>query len=654
MNIIPKTLILLVTLWCGLSITANAAPKQPLGYKQFAHLPMVQYAKVSPDGKHIAAVLNSADGPSVVVSKFSDTEISTIARLNKNRDRIDSLFWVNNERVLVSASQSRKSGKNRHRVSSYFAVNLDGSEITPIKARKNKAATTWERRLVDYLRLISTLPHDEKHILVQVYDYRDKANAVYKVNIYTNKFTKLFSNTYNVYSWFANSDDIIQFGIGSKKNEPEVTRIWFKNSEADEWKMINERKTFEGETFRPVLVKDNKLWVISDRINRRAALWEYDPVKGEYTKEIYSHDKYDIEGVVYARDRKTPVGVRYTANYEEIHYFNPKEQSLSKMVKASFKNYHTSIASMSLDSKKLLIHAENDNSPTKYFWLDLTKKSGGFWFSRYPYLEGKKLAKKQPFTFKARDGMEIYGYLTMPAGLKPGVKPPFIVHPHGGPIGVRDDQGFDYLTQFLAAQGYAVLQTNFRGSGGYGVNYLTAGYKGWGKKMQQDVYDSIDWLEKRNIVDNNNACFVGWSYGGYAALTAAFQKPDDFNCIISIAGISDLEGMAFRESRNRGGLKEQILKQIGDPDDDVVNKELKSLSAINQLQKIKSPILLIHGKNDTQVHYGQSKNFYKAAKKANLNVEYTEFEFGTHYLDEEQNRLDAFKEIERFLHKYLN
>ncbi|MBL4908469.1 MAG: S9 family peptidase [Alteromonadaceae bacterium] len=648
-----KTLLLLVSLLCGLSFTAHSAPKQALSYQQFAHLPMVQYARVSPDGKHIVAVLNSVNGPSVVVSKFADTKLSSIAQLTKNRDRIDNLYWVNNNRVLISASQSRKSGKNRYRVSSYFAVNIDGSEVMPIKARKNKSATTWEQRWVNYLSLISTLPHDDEHVLVQVYDFKDKANAVFKVNIYTNKFTKLFSNTYDVYRWFANSDDIIQFGIGSKKNAPEVTQIWFKNSEADEWKMISERKVFEGDTFTPVLVKDNKLWVISDRINHRDALWEYDPVKGEYTKEIYSNDKYDIDGVVYAQDRKTPIGVRYTAHYDEIHYFNSQEQSLSKTVKASFKNYHTSIANMSLDSKKVLILAENDNSPTKYFWLDLNKKSGGFWFSRYPSLEGKMLAKKQPFTFKARDGMEIYGYLTMPVGLKSGIKPPFIVHPHGGPIGVRDDQGFDYVTQFLAAQGYAVLQTNFRGSGGYGKNYLTAGYKGWGKKMQQDVYDSIDWLEKLNIVDNNKTCFVGWSYGGYAALTAAFQKPNDFNCIISIAGISDLEGMASHESSYRGSLKEQVLKEIGDPDDDIVNKELKSLSAINQLEKIKSPILLIHGRNDTQVHYGQSKNFYKAAKKANLNVKYIEFKYGTHYLDEEQNRLDAFKEIELFLHEYL-
>jgi len=630
------------------------AEKQTLGYKSFAHLPMVQHARVSPDGKHIVSVLNSVEGPSVVVSQFSKTEISTIAQLTKNQDRIDTIYWLNNERVLISASRSVKSGKDRYRVSSYFAVNIDGSEVMTIKARKNKAATTWEQRWTNNLSLRSILEDDDKHILVQVYDFKDKANAVFKVNVYTNEFTKLFSNKYDVTSWFANSDDFIQFGIGNKKHEPEVRQIWFRNNEADEWKIISERSTFGGATFNPVLVKNGKLWVISDRINRRAALWEYDPVTTQFTKKIYGHEKYDIDSVVYAQDRKTPIGVRYTAHYEEIHYFNAKEQSLSKTVAASFKNYHVSIASMSKDSKKLLIHAENDNSPAKYFWLDLAKRAGGFWFSRYPYLEGKMLAKKQPYTFKASDGMELHGYLTMPTALASGKKPPLIVHPHGGPIGPRDDQGFDYLTQFLAAQGYAVLQTNFRGSGGYGSNYLTAGYREWGKKMQQDVYDSIDWLEKQNIVDNDNACFVGWSYGGYAALTAAYQKPDDFNCIVSIAGISDLSGMAYRDTRSRGNTKDIIVTQIGDPDDAEINNELKRLSAINQLDKIKSPILLVHGKNDTQVNHGQSMDFYKAAKRKKLDVEYIEFEYGTHYLDEEQNRVDAFKEIERFLQEHLN
>jgi dipeptidyl aminopeptidase/acylaminoacyl peptidase len=632
----------------------SQAEKQTLGYKSFAHLPMVQHARVSPDGKHIVSVLNSAEGPSVVVSKFSETEISTIAKLTKNKDRIDSIYWLNNERVIISASRSQKNGKDRYRVSSYFAVNIDGSDVMTIQARKNQAATSWERRWTSFLSLKSILPDDDKHILVQVYDFRDKAQAVFKVNVYTNEFTKLFSNKYDVDRWFVNSDDFVQFGIGSKKHEPGVSLIWFRNSEADEWKIISERKTFDGATFTPVLVRNGKLWIKSDRINRRSSLWEYDPVTAEYTKEIYGHDKYDIDSVVYAEDRKTPIGVRYTAHYEEIHYFNSQEQNLSKTVAASFKNYHVTIASMSKDSKQLLVYAENDNSPSKYFWLDLAKRAGGFWFSQYPYLEGKTLVKKEPFTFKASDGMELHGYLTMPTKLASGKKPPLIVHPHGGPIGPRDDQGFDYLTQFLAAQGYAVLQTNFRGSGGYGSNYLTAGYKQWGKKMQQDVYDSIDWLEKQNIVDHDNACFVGWSYGGYAALTAAYQKPDDFNCIVSIAGISDLSGMAYRDTRSSGSLKNIILMQIGDPDDAANNKELQKLSAINQLSKIKAPILLVHGKNDTRVNHGQSMDFYKAAKKENLNVEYVEFEYGTHDLDEEQNRVDAFKEIERFLQEHLN
>lgn len=632
----------------------NHANSNNLGYKEFAHLPMLQHARVSPDGKHIVAVLNSEKGPSVVVSQFASTDILTIAQLLKNKDRIDSIFWVTNERVLISSSQSVRQGKNRHRLSSYFAINIDGSNVLKIQAREAQEATSWERKMVAYIRLISTLPDDKENILVQVYDHRDKANAVFKVNVDTNEFTKQFSNSYDVNSWFANNEDMIQFGIGSKKNEPEVTQIWFRNTEADQWKMIRELRAFEGETFEPVLVKDGKLWVISDRINKRDAIWEYDPSTGEYTKEIYSHDLYDIDGVVYAQDRKTPIGATYTAHYQEIDYFNSLEQSLSKMVKGSFKNYHVSIASMSDDSKKLLVSAENDNSPSKYFWLDLTKKAGGFWFSRYPYLEGKTLSTKQPFTFEASDGMKIHGYLTMPSGLKSGEKPPLIVHPHGGPIGPRDDQGFDYLTQFLAAQGYAVLQTNFRGSGGYGSRYLTAGYKQWGKKMQQDVYDNIEWLKAQNIVDDKKACFVGWSYGGYAALTAAYQKPDNFNCIISIAGISDLEKLAYRSSRKRGNLKAQIIEQIGDPEDDKVNKELKQLSAINQLHRIKAPLLLVHGKNDTQVHYGQSENFYNAAVQAKLDVKYIEFENGTHYLDEEQNRLEAFEEIQNFLHKHLN
>jgi dipeptidyl aminopeptidase/acylaminoacyl peptidase len=300
----------------------------------------------------------------------------------------------------------------------------------------------------------------------------------------------------------------------------------------------------------------------------------------------------------------------------------------------------------------VLILAATDNSPNKFIWMDLNVKKAGIWFSQYPYLENKNLPKVTSYTFNAKDGTELSGYLTLPHNTTP-TNTPVVVWPHGGPIGVRDYQYFNTFVQYFVSQGYAVLQVNYRGSGGLGTDFKISGYRQWGKLMQEDVYDSFDWLKTKNLVNTNNACLVGASYGGYVALTAAFQKPDLFKCIVSVAGISDLLEMSEDDYRWKGSTRAFVINEVGDPTDEDIAKELASLSAINNISKIKAPILLIHGRYDTQVRLAQSSRFFDKAKYAGIDVNYVEFKYGTHYLDEQGNRLEAFKKIGEFLQEHL-
>jgi dipeptidyl aminopeptidase/acylaminoacyl peptidase len=305
---------------------------------------------------------------------------------------------------------------------------------------------------------------------------------------------------------------------------------------------------------------------------------------------------------------------------------------------------------ISKDQNRYIVAAQRNDKPTKFFWIDVKAKKGGLWFSQYPYLGKVKLGQTGAFSFKASDGMEIGGYLTMPvnAGDK---KPKLIVHPHGGPRG-RDYQYFNPWVQFMVNRGYAVLQVNFRGSTGFGSAYERAGYQQWGKAMQQDIYDAVKWVKAQDIVNTNESCLVGASYGGYVAMTAAFQKPDMFDCIVSIAGIPDLSLMVAEDYKWQSNHS-WVEEQIGDPNDPKVAKEFFKLSAINNIDKIKAPILLIHGTYDTQVRVKQSKNFYNKARRRKMDVEYIEMDYGTHYLDGDDNRKAAFKAIDDFLAKHL-
>jgi dipeptidyl aminopeptidase/acylaminoacyl peptidase len=608
---------------------------------------MIQHPTVSPDGKLTVAVYNSKEGPLVVVSAFGSKDIATIAKLKKSQDRVDSITWVNNERIIISASYSKKMLGDRVRVNRLFAVNTDGSKFKLIQRRIAKSQSAW-MDLLSSSRILSLLVKDKEHILLELYDERDKGYAVFKVNVYSNKFEKLFVNKYDVDSWYADNNGQIVFGIGREKD---TTTIWHRKDNNDSWKKIHTRKAYDGATFEPILVKNDKAIVISDHKLYRKAVWLYDIKTNEFEKLIYAHDKYDVDNVLLSADKNEVVGATYYDNYQRIHFFENANQKLRQLVKNSFKNYETFIADYSSDYKKVLVLAQRDNTPPKYFWLDLDKKSGGFWFSNYPYLEGKQLANVTPFEFQTPDGMTLNGYLTLPNNIKADEKPPLIIYPHGGPKS-RDYQYFNYRVQYFASQGYAVLQVNFRGSEGFGNAYQIKGHRQWGKAMQDDVYAAIDWLATKNLVNTEKSCLVGASYGGYVALTAAFQRPNQFKCIVSIAGIGDLLA-SVEDDYKYTTLRAFLRTEVGDPKNDADVTSMKKVSAINYVERIKSPILLIHGTHDTRVNYSQSDDFYAEAKSAGVDIEYMKIKKGTHFLDENDNRLDALKTVGEFLQQHL-
>lgn len=646
---------ILLTLILSLVACVGYAKTPTLNYEQFGGLPMIQHPSVSPNGEYIAAIYNAKDGPSIVISAFGSAEVTTIVQLKKSQDRIENISWVNSTRLLITASYSESIGNKRFRRDRIFSVNSDGTDLVELKTKMPESAASWERRNAASVRVVSLLKDDKKHVLLQTYDYRDEGQAVYKVNVYENDFDKLFVNKYNVHTWITNDKGQVLFGYGTEKSKKvtDVNTIWHRKDEQSEWQLLHKQKAYSGETFTPIMVENDKLLVISDYQTRRQALWSYDIKAGKFTNKLYGHDKYDIAGVIYNPDRSRVIGVRYFDDYLREHYFQDEDNKIALLVKNSFKGYQVTIYSRSEDKTKILVYATKDNSPQKFFWLDIKNKKGGLWFSTYPFLEGQPMPNVLSISFKADDGVELTGYLTLPVTADSNKKPPLVVWPHGGPIGVRDYQTFDPYVQFFASQGYAVLQVNYRGSGGFGSNFEAAGHHEWGKRMQEDVYNGFDWLKSKNLVDTNKTCFAGYSYGGYAALTAAFQKPEQFRCVVSIAGISDLYTLAEKDYRWQGNIRAHIVNEIGDPTDDKVAKELQSLSASNNIEKIKAPILLMHGRFDTQVRVEQSADFYDKAKGAGLDVDYVEFKYGTHYLDEADNRLEAFKQLSDFLEDHL-
>jgi len=641
----------LLILLALISTNSIAAKKTQIPVSAFNQMPMVQQPIISPDGENIAVITNQGDQTQVSIVPFNDPgAMKTIVALGEDKYRIESIYWANNQRVLVSVTQPFRASARQLRTSHLYSASIAGGDVVELKKRLSKKATQWEfYRSTPHL--LSLLKKEPNHILVTVNDIRDNYySSVFKVDIRNGDFEKYISNGKKIVGWHVNSVGDILMAVGRGTGDNSDTRYIYtrKNNDAD-WQLIKERKSFEGETFEPVLYEPetNSVIVISDYKLSKDALWRYDITSGEYNLLGKAPGNFDIDRAITQLDgdlRKV-VGFSYTEHFVKRVYFDKNNQTLNQQISNLFQKsgLQAFVSNWDKNKQRYMIYAVSDTRPGQYYLFDRKNPKIVPWYGMYPSLLNEKLAAVTPFKFKARDGMNLNGYITLPIGIK---NPPLIVHPHGGPYGVRDKQYFDPFVQLFASRGYAVLQVNYRGSGGFGNRYLTSGYEKWGKEMQTDLIDAVNWVKKEKLADTHNSCIAGASYGGYAALAAGYQTPKQFKCIVSIAGVGDMDSQIIHWRRKNG--KSYVNNIVN-----VEGKSLKHISPLFHTNKFEAPVLLIHGKVDQQVSYRQSEAMYEALKEADKEVELELFKFGTHHLNDAVNRKKAMGLMIEFIDEHL-
>jgi dipeptidyl aminopeptidase/acylaminoacyl peptidase len=254
----------------------------------------------------------------------------------------------------------------------------------------------------------------------------------------------------------------------------------------------------------------------------------------------------------------------------------------------------------------------------------------------------------KPLTYQSRDGLTIHGYLTLPRG--GGKNLPLVVNPHGGPW-ARDAWGYNPEAQFLANRGYAVLQMNFRGSVGYGRAFWEASFKQWGKKMQDDVTDGVNYIIKEGIADPKRICIYGGSYGGYTALAGLAFTPELYACGVDYVGVSNLFTFLKTIPPYWKPLLDMFYEMIGNPETD--KALLAEASPVLHADNIRVPLLIAQGAQDPRVNVEESNQMVAALKKHGIDVEYIVKENEGHGFHNEENRFEFYEAMERFLEKHL-
>ena len=582
---------------------------------------------LSPDGEHIALLMPWETRLNIHVQKIGEEKITRITSATE-RD-IVGYFWANNSRI---AYVQDKFGDENFKL---YGVNIDGSD--------EKKLTPFEKVQV---RLIDRLENDDDHMLIGMNKRNPRIFDVYRINIDTGEMEVIGENPGNIIAWQTDHDGNLRVAVAT---DGVNTSLLCRDTEKDNFQVLV--TTNFKESISPLFFTfDNKNLYVASNIGRdKTAIYEYNLKTKEHTKLIYEHPEVDVASLLSSRKRKKITGVVYIIDKRHYQFFDQEREQLQKELEERLPGFEIVVYSMSRDERKALVRTYSDRSRGSYYYLN--RDTGEFTklADVSPWLSEEEMAEMKPISYKSRDGLTIHGYLTLPEGLK-SKNLPVVVNPHGGPW-YRDSWGYNPEVQFLANRGYAVLQVNFRTSTGYGREFWEAGFKQWGQAIQNDISDGVNWLVDEGIADPKRIGIYGASYGGYCTLAGLAFTPDLYACGVDYVGISNLFTWLKGFPPYAKPLLDMIYEMVGHPEED--KELLEAASPVFHVEKINAPLFIAQGANDVRVPKVESDQMVEALKKRGIDVPYMVKENEGHGFQNEENRFDFYREMEKFLAKYL-
>ena len=627
------------------TVKAPAGPPDKIPTTILSQLPFISEPKLSPDGKRIAARV-AFKGETLIGVFDPFTGKSRMLNPGKKLE-LNWFRWAGNDRILISVGEIVAWFDDDAWSTRLIAVDLPTGEQRFIGG-KTEGFIGDDVLWVDPEGKTALLSYQ-----ATVYDYP----SVSMIDLATNKARQVQASRDGVLKWVADTSGVVRAG-------------WLFGDRS--WKLLYRAK--DGESFRTVAKaaydtddddatfddvtriyqgSDEGYRILPNEKTGNDALWRYNFATrkpGEMVFEVPGVDIADFD----TQDASADLyAAWFTTDRPRAHWFDPElakvQDAIDKAVSSTVGDRAASIVSYSRDRKRMLVRLGGSNDPGRYYLFDQDDGVMQLFAQANEKLKPSQLTATRYTRYKARDGLEIPAYLTLPAG-RAAKDLPLVIMPHGGPFGIRDDGTYDVEVQFLANRGYVVLQPEYRGSGGYGKAFGDKGQGQWGRAMQDDLDDGMDWLAQQGMIDPKRVCIVGSSYGGYAALWGAIRNPERYRCAASFAGISDLKRqMRFwdRKSGTSSG-KAEWRKTVKGED----TFDLATVSPLYAIDKLKVPLLLMHGDEDQRVPYSQSKLYADALAKSGKAYEFITLKDEGHGFSSDANLRLWLDKLDAFLTKY--
>jgi len=502
----------------GLSLAGAGAPGpavREIPIRDFFRNPEQSGFALSQDGKYLSWLAPYKTRLNVFVRPLAGGKARRVT--SETARDLSGYFWKG-DRILYEKDFG--GDENFHLVS----IGLDGKGMRDLTPGEKLTA-----------QVVDDLPDDDQHLLVS-HNRRDaQVFDVFRIDVKTGEERLVAQNPGNITGWLTDHAGRLRVAVAT---DGVTSSLLYRASEAEPFKTI--LTTSFKETVAPLFFTfDNqRLYVASNRGRDKTAIFEFDPITAKEGKLLFEHPEVDVDGLSYSRKRKVLTRISYTTWKDQRVFLDADTEAMYRAVEAKLPGYEVAFTAGTKAEDKFIVVTYNDRTQGKRYLYDRTSGKLDYLAEVAPWLKEQELAEMKPVSYTSRDGLTINGYLTLPKGVAPA-KLPVVVNPHGGPW-ARDSWGYNPEAQFLANRGFAVFQPNFRGSTGYGRKFWEASFKQWGRSMQDDVSDGVQWLVKQGIADPKRIAIYGGSYGGYSALAGAAFTPDLYAAVVDYVGVSNL------------------------------------------------------------------------------------------------------------------
>jgi dipeptidyl aminopeptidase/acylaminoacyl peptidase len=595
-------------------LCATVLHAQPVPFAELARHMQYGAVKISPDGQYVAATAVVHGHTVLALMRISDKK----GRLVRPReeDSVTDFWWVSPTRVVYAVGTRIGGYDAPLPTGELYAVNADGSDAAMLYGVRKGGMSTGSNipQVVSTLgtaEFIAAIPDDPNHILVSTSLWNaggkeGRLSTAYRMDVRTGILRKLIDAPMRNAYFVADHKGRIRFAWAEDNDGG--THVFQHPLGGNGWNAMPELGS--GRSVPMAFDRDDSTaYFVCPGAGGGFGVCRWTEAK-PVLQEIWSNPKVEADGLLSGLAEDDIAGVAFMDGRAGIAPFDmdsPAARALIALMK-QFPGESVQFVSGTRDGRLSVVLVEADADPGTFYLFDSSTGKLTSMLQRAPWIDPGAMATKQPFEFAARDGMKLQGYVSYPPGHEHDKHLPAVIVVHGGPFFVRDRWEYEPDVQALATHGYAVVQINFRGSGGYGYAFEKAGWREWGGRMQDDVTDATRWAVAQGIADPQRLCIYGASYGGYAAIEGAVKQPEMYRCAIGYLGVYDLPLMyRYGDTHNSTYGEKYLRRQMGDD-----MAELAKHSPINQLDELKAHVMLVVGGQDERVPPIQGINLHKA------------------------------------------